>query len=297
MGATTRRGIAVMRRVPATVDGDVAGDPATPRWPRGAGRLRVNVDCDGTTHSIVWRRGALVLVDHDVAADEVIAALGGDLPPCLELLASWRKGYIETGPSGSALGLVRSLSSIARWMGTAASARPTALPEPLRRLREASVLHTWGRGLRNADAGGAAQSAFLERAIARRVRDLLVDCGTGVPTDAVEVVVARELDVDGTRLAVRASWLAEVWVPGLEYPPHGDGVVVGIAGCAGGETVLDVATWAPDSLDWTPRDGDGDRDRARGGDDDDRAADDSVDRLRHGWRLELSRRSVPSLPR
>jgi hypothetical protein len=209
-------------------------------WPRRVPPVKVTVDCDGEHHTISWRRGALVLEAHDAAADEALVALGGDRPPCLEVRRSWRLGYIEEEPPAPAAGLVRSLSSVARWMSGGAP-RPVVLPERLRRLREASVLHTWGRGLRDRAAGTETQAAFLDRAIARRVRDLIAERGpSGVD---VEVGVADEVGVEGTHVTVTRDWLTRVWVPGLERA--GDGVVLAIH-----DGQADVVNWAHDGDEW-----------------------------------------------
>lgn len=203
---------------------------AVPPWPRGVPSLAVPVPCSGAVHTVLWRRGALVLVDHDPVADGVLVALGGESPACLDLRASWRLGYIEEEPPAVSAGLVRSLSSLASWMGAAGS-RPVLLPEPLRRMREVSLLRTWGRGLREASAGAASQGRFLERALVRRVRDLAVAqlraaCGSRWSDDdvVVEVVEGGAASAVGAATATEAhlhlvvptSWLAEVWVPGLE---------------------------------------------------------------------------------
>lgn len=201
-------------------------------WTRGVPSLRVPVACGGARHTVLWRRGSLVLVDHDAAADAVVVALGGDPPPCLEVLRSWRLGYIEERPPSGSSGLLRTLSSLGRWMGGGGAA-PVWLPEPLRRLREASILHTWGRGLRDDRAGGQAQEDFLERAVARRVRDLIdpqlfAVYGTWPSDRDVEVVVAADpttaiavsgrasLEGIGAVIELPASWITSVWVPGLE---------------------------------------------------------------------------------
>jgi hypothetical protein len=221
------------------------------RWPRGVAPLRVHVDCAGAAdHAITWRRGALVLEDHDAAADEVLLALGGPSSPCLDVLQSWRLGYIEEEPPTESAALVRSLSSLARWMSGGGS--PAVLPEPLRRLREASVLHTWGRGLREPVASEEAQRDFLQRAIRRRLRDLVLrqlrPLGAERHAD-VEVQVDDGLEVrasgrcEGTRarvaLAVPTSWLTDVWVPGLETW-RGD-VVLAVADRR--PSALDVIRW------------------------------------------------------
>jgi hypothetical protein len=204
--------------------------------------VRVAIDCGGEAHTISWRRGGLVLEHHDVAADEVLVALGGDVPACLEVLRSWRLGYIEEEPPAPAAGLVRSLSSVARWMSGGAP-RPVVLPEPLRRMREASVLHTWGRGLRDRTAGSQTQAAFLDRAIARRVHDLLVEGG---PDVEVDVTTGGDVgaEVAGTSVRVSREWLTRVWVQGIERRECG-GVVVGVHDAA-----ADVVRWVHDGDQW-----------------------------------------------
>lgn len=214
-------------------------------WPRGVAPVVVRVPCHDREHTIRWRRGALALDDHDRLADEVLIALGGETPPCLDIQRSWRLGYIEQEPPTESAALVRSLSSLARWM-SGGGAHPAVLPEPLRRLREASVLHTWGRGLRDPAASGEAQRAFLERAISRRLRDLLVrqlrPLGVGRNAD-VTVAIGGEATAEGrcqgdeawVRAEVPVGWLTAVWVSGLET--------------WGGDVVLAVADRRPSSLD------------------------------------------------
>jgi hypothetical protein len=221
-------------------------------WTRGVPPLRVPVACQGAEHTIAWRRGSLVLEDHDAVADEVLVALGGDPPPCLEVQRSWRLGYIEQEPPTESAALVRSLSSLARWM-SGGGAHPAVLPEPLRRLREASVLHTWGRGLRDPVASDEAQRAFLERAVARRVRDLLVrqlrPIG-GQGNADVAVAVGDDVDVHGrcegavavVRVRVTPAWLTTVWVSELET--WGGDVV--LAASDRRPSSIDVARWLPD---------------------------------------------------
>jgi hypothetical protein len=48
------------------------------------------VTCGAEKHRISWRRGKLVLDDHDLAAEESFAALGGEPAVCLEVLRAWR---------------------------------------------------------------------------------------------------------------------------------------------------------------------------------------------------------------
>lgn len=220
-------------------------------WPHGVAPVRAGITCGGQDHTVVWRRGALVLADHDAAADHVLVALGGDRPACLDVQRSWRLGYIEQDPPVASAALVRSLSSLARWMSGGGD-HPAVLPEPLRRLREASVLHTWGRGLREPTASSDAQRDFLERSIVRRVRDLLVRQlrPLGADRDAdLDIAVGARAEAEGrcegtkawARVRVPVGWLTGVWVSGLETWQ--------------GEVVLDAADRRPTSVDvarWEP---------------------------------------------
>ena len=221
-------------------------------WPRHVAPVRVELACSGARHGITWRRGALVLEDHDAAADEVLVALGGAAPACLDVQRSWRLGYVEEEAPTDSAALVRSLSSLARWM-SGGGTHPAVLPEPLRRLREASVLHTWGRGLRDEAASADAQRAFLERAVARRVRELLVRQLRPLGADreaGLDVAVGAEVEAEGrcegtravAQVRVPASWLTSVWVSGLETW-RGD-VVLAVPDRR--PSWLEVVQWVPD---------------------------------------------------
>lgn len=52
--------------------------------------MAAELDCGGQRHSVVWRRGRLVLEDHDLLAERSLGALGAQPPLCVELLDAWR---------------------------------------------------------------------------------------------------------------------------------------------------------------------------------------------------------------
>ena len=59
-------------------------------WHMGLPTLSGSIDCSGARHRITWRRGKLVLEDHDILAEQSLAAFGGKPPMCLQVLEAWR---------------------------------------------------------------------------------------------------------------------------------------------------------------------------------------------------------------
>ncbi len=52
--------------------------------------MTAEVACGEEGHRITWRRGKLVLEDHDLLAERSLTALGSAPPLCLEILEAWR---------------------------------------------------------------------------------------------------------------------------------------------------------------------------------------------------------------
>lgn len=59
------------------------------RWYEGLSPATAEIECGGQRHRITWRLGELVVEDHDVLAERALAALGSDLPLCVEVLDAW----------------------------------------------------------------------------------------------------------------------------------------------------------------------------------------------------------------
>jgi hypothetical protein len=62
----------------------------TRRWYDGIPAVAAEIDCGGETHRITWRRGKLVLEDHDLLAERSLTALGAKPPTCVQALDAWR---------------------------------------------------------------------------------------------------------------------------------------------------------------------------------------------------------------
>ena len=63
---------------------------ASASWHMGLPTLTGSIECSGARHRITWRRGKLVLEDHDILAEQSLAAFGGKPPMCLQVLEAWR---------------------------------------------------------------------------------------------------------------------------------------------------------------------------------------------------------------
>jgi len=101
--------------------GDTAGDTAgvtvpgagrsrprdpLPQWYRRRPTAELQLDCSGGRHTVRWHRGRLVLLDHDLAAEVAMVALGADRPACVTLFERWRALFGRpTGRPGPSLTL------------------------------------------------------------------------------------------------------------------------------------------------------------------------------------------------
>jgi hypothetical protein len=78
--------------------------------------LDTSVRCTAGSHTIRWKNGSLVALDHDHDSEVALAALGGPVPFCIEVVRAWRQPY---GPA---------LALVPRWLDADAP-RPDLLAE------------------------------------------------------------------------------------------------------------------------------------------------------------------------
>lgn len=62
----------------------------SPHWFHRLPSVSADIACGGERHRITWRRGRLILEDHDALAEQSLTALGARPPLCVELLETWR---------------------------------------------------------------------------------------------------------------------------------------------------------------------------------------------------------------
>ncbi len=61
-------------------------------WWAACGPVETQISCSSGEHTVRWEDGTLHAVDHpDAEGDLVLAALGGDATPCLDLVRTWER--------------------------------------------------------------------------------------------------------------------------------------------------------------------------------------------------------------
>lgn len=123
------------------------------KWFDHLPEITVDVECSGTNHRITWRRGKLVLHNHDVEAEEALEALGGEPVYCLSLIDAWR----EEPQNADSLEIL--LSEDLDWA--------LQLQPKIAQFR--TVLHTLTKGVTTRGRRGTSISTMYERELRRHI--------------------------------------------------------------------------------------------------------------------------------
>lgn len=212
------------------------------RWSVALGPIEFELDTGAGPHRITWRRGRLALHDHDVEAEAVLRALGGEPCLCLSVLDALRDslGTAPRGPSPRAIERIRQSPQFASMTKAQQDALLAIgrrrsvlamLPPPMtgvlgqisevrreRRVRRVSREH---RPQQPEDRLQGAVAAAAEEAMRRSRRDLRpyasleIECWRRRPDEAP--LLKGVLDGTGGFLAVSlpVSWLNRVWARGM----------------------------------------------------------------------------------
>jgi hypothetical protein len=190
------------------------------RWCNHIEAVTALVDCNGERHRVTWRRGKVVLEDHDLSAETAMLAFGGKPFPCLGVLRRWRDMHTWAMSSE----LFRTMS---------ARLGPEAvLPGPLQRANELGLMLTWERAWRRLSFYTDYERLLLEQLQRRALPPLREHLGlwrrrTGARLlSSVEVEVLRPgraptllgtMDTVRVRAtaAIGVSWVLRVWARGL----------------------------------------------------------------------------------
>jgi hypothetical protein len=220
-------------------------------WQLGVPPATVEVDCGGISHRVTWRRGKLVLEDHDLSAESALVGLGADPCPCLELLAAWRSACEESVPLVLPRGGGRPRLAAGR-----PSRLPTALDRPATLGRLVRQQRRW---VRRADEAGGPREALFRRLLSE-FRDAVAASllpsrrsravqRIDLKVQPLEAGADPSLDIEVGRGQVRlrvelsVSWLWQVW--GWELATVGHGVVVEVLGAEadGGRLAATLLRW------------------------------------------------------
>lgn len=129
-----------------------------PRWCDHIGPLTELVECGGDRHRLTWRRGHVVIEDHDLAAERALRALGADTPACLRHLKQWRQ--LHSWATSTEL-----FVQMRDRLGPAHILAPGALGE----VQELSLLLTWERAWRASSFLGGGHQRLLQEELRARV--------------------------------------------------------------------------------------------------------------------------------
>ena len=139
-----------------------------PGWQFGIDDLTTEVACGTGNHTIAWRRGKLVLCDHDLAAEAATLAFGGPPPRCVQVLQAWRRArrharFVKVDDETISYFRAKNLPLGEQFQAA-------LLPEPLRDLRERT---TWLHALRAGDDLQKRRRDSVMKAIRRRAEAAL----------------------------------------------------------------------------------------------------------------------------
>ncbi|HUR17917.1 MAG TPA: hypothetical protein VMZ51_03145 [Acidimicrobiales bacterium] len=206
------------------------------------------VACSGTEHRVTWRKGKVVLEDHDIGAERTMLAFGGELPECLKVLQLWRNLHSWA----MSIELFRQVQS---------SLGPSALlaPGDLALRNQLGLMLTWDRAWRRG-AYLSEHGRLLHDHIRPEVLVLLREhlkfwmaehgCRR-ISSAALEVPpkagasLQGQMDTVGVRASVSlgARWVVEVWGPGIALVDGG--FVLDVLGRArhGAAVLVRAARW------------------------------------------------------
>ncbi|MBV9328654.1 MAG: hypothetical protein JO352_33500 [Chloroflexi bacterium] len=100
------------------------------RWYLEHETVTLTIPAEGGEHRISWRRGRLVLHDHDVEAEDVLRALGGEVCPCLAI-RDWVRAATRSARQAGWSDVTRvTLARASMRMTARARALPGTAPQP-----------------------------------------------------------------------------------------------------------------------------------------------------------------------
>ena len=194
--------------------------PRKPRWYDPLPEATATVECGGEKHRVSWRRGKVVLQDHDLDAERGMMAFGGEMCPCMRVLEVWVEQF-RMPPD--------LFGQMHTWLGDQAFLLPTEFAVPR---RMGMVLH-WERAWRFESYLPTKQAKLLfEELKDKALPTLRQHLNAWKVKTGARVVAACQValtpsnvpaSVEGTtdRVAMRVTarlhprWVVDVWTQGI----------------------------------------------------------------------------------
>ncbi|MBO0838298.1 MAG: helix-turn-helix transcriptional regulator, partial [Actinobacteria bacterium] len=152
--------------------------------------LAFEVDTDAGPHRVSWHDGALILHDHDLEAEQVLRALGGEVCPCLLILDALRGAGLDSpGPARLSPGRGRSAAPPhGSWFGrlTMPPAAASQLQPPRSVPRARDTLRRFASDPRLQQMPAVQRDQILSRLRQQLILDLIPEDMTRILGDAAE---------------------------------------------------------------------------------------------------------------
>jgi len=178
------------------------------------------VECGGERHRVTWRRGKVVLEDHDLRAETAMLAFGGSPFPCLGVLRRWRDMHTWA------------MSTELFKTMTARLGPEVVLPGDLKQVHELGLMLTWERTWRRSSFLTDYERLLLEQLRSRALPPLREHLALWRKRSGARLLSSVEVEVlrpgrtpsllgtmDSVRVRATASigvsWVLRVWARGL----------------------------------------------------------------------------------
>ena len=194
--------------------------PRPSRWYDSVPEATALVTCGGEQHRVTWRRGKIVLLDHDLSAERGMLAFGGELCECMKVLGMWVEQF-RMAPD--------QLLTLRTWLGPHADLAPAAFDLP----RRLATIVSWERSWRFASHLNDKEARLLGAELKdKALAPLREHLNAWKPKTGARVIsgcqvalvpASEAATVEGTmdRVAMRAvaqlhaRWVVDVWPRGI----------------------------------------------------------------------------------
>lgn len=197
--------------------------PRKPRWYDALPEVSATVDCGGEKHRVTWRRGKVVLEDHDLNAERGMVAFGGELCSCMRVLEIWVEQFRMPA---------HLFGQMHTWLGEQAFLLPDEFAHP----RRSAMVLNWERTWRFESYLPTKHAKLLfEELKDKALPPLRQHLNAWKPKTGARIVAGCQValapsnqpaTVDGStdRVSMRATaWLHGRWA--VDVWPHGIAVV------------------------------------------------------------------------